>query len=390
MKAVQIVTIKSKSPLYKGSEVAERIELVNLEEVGFDLISAKDTHKIGSKAVFIQPDFCLPDTELFSDFIRPGGDEKKSMLGKVEGLPRRIRAKKFNFSKSEGGDVVYSNGILLPYSEVCDFLGVTNLEILDLDEKLSITKYEEPENTQGKLNVGRSSSFPQGVYKTDESNIFNKLGQIKFPATFQLSEKDDGSSITFGFISGKPIVCSRNLQKPLTYTKRVGVRKKTFWEKLMFWKKVDLTLYEEVSNDKDDFVKYATPYLNKLEQLKAVLSDNILFRGELRGKSLKGSGNKNNPARHLENDIAIYDINLLNPSSNQFEKVNLGEFNKIIDVTEFKTVKQLGVKTFESFQEIIDYCNDYFKSSLIEGIVIKTLDAKFSAKVMNLEYDSKK
>ena len=32
----------------------------------------------------------------------------------------------------------------------------------------------------------------------------------------------------------------------------------------------------------------------------------------------------------------------------------------------------------------------FFKDHLIEGIVLKTPDSKFSAKYMNLEYDSKK
>jgi len=36
MTVVQIVTIKAKIPLFKGEEKAERIELIQLEENGFD------------------------------------------------------------------------------------------------------------------------------------------------------------------------------------------------------------------------------------------------------------------------------------------------------------------------------------------------------------------
>ncbi|MGM3357453.1 hypothetical protein, partial [Bacillus cereus group sp. BC233] len=86
-----IVTIKSKSKLYKGDLEAEKIELINLEETGFDLVSQKDLYQIGDKAVFIQPDYNLSDIILFDSFIRPNGDEKKSMLGKVGGQARRIR-----------------------------------------------------------------------------------------------------------------------------------------------------------------------------------------------------------------------------------------------------------------------------------------------------------
>jgi len=35
-------------------------------------------------------------------------------------------------------------------------------------------------------------------------------------------------------------------------------------------------------------------------------------------------------------------------------------------------------------------CEEYFSNNMIEGIVIRSLDGKFSAKCMNLEYDSKK
>ena len=39
---VSIVTIKNKKPLFKGEESATSIELIELEEVGFDLVSQKD------------------------------------------------------------------------------------------------------------------------------------------------------------------------------------------------------------------------------------------------------------------------------------------------------------------------------------------------------------
>ena len=41
-------------------------------------------------------------------------------------------------------------------------------------------------------------------------------------------------------------------------------------------------------------------------------------------------------------------------------------------------------------KNLIKECNDYFKNNLVEGIVVRTLDSKFSAKIMSLEYDSKK
>ena len=56
----------------------------------------------------------------------------------------------------------------------------------------------------------------------------------------------------------------------------------------------------------------------------------------------------------------------------------------------FTTVKEVFVKEFNSKEEILQECNQYFKENMIEGIVVRTLDSKFSAKIMNLHYDSMK
>ena len=42
MNAVQIVTIKEKFPLYKKEELANKVELVTLNENGFELVAQKD------------------------------------------------------------------------------------------------------------------------------------------------------------------------------------------------------------------------------------------------------------------------------------------------------------------------------------------------------------
>lgn len=124
MKAAQVFTVKNKITLYKGEQEASSIELIELEEVGFMVVAQKNLYQIGDKVVLVQPDFNVSDIPLFESYIRPNGDESKSMLGKVNGLPRRIRAKKFNLSKEPNGVPVYSNGILLPINEVEDYLEV--------------------------------------------------------------------------------------------------------------------------------------------------------------------------------------------------------------------------------------------------------------------------
>jgi hypothetical protein len=403
---VSIVTIKQKSPLFKDGQPAERIELIELEENGFTLVSQKDLYQVGDKAIYIQPDYNLSDIPLFEGFLRPGGDVSKSMLGKVEGVPLRIRAKKFNFSREGSTDPVYSNGILLPVHDVSEFIsvsknrsrGMTLDAILDgysnLTEELGITKYEEPEvrdkagNKAGNK-VGGARQFPEGLYKTDETNINNLWGHIEnkigYPITLVGTEKVDGSSITIGVKNGKGFICSRNQQLDLMVKKHTGRREKTLLEKLLFWTKPDLNLYKEVEND-NDFVKYGKPYLDKLLEVNF---NNIILRGELNGSHLKGSGNKNNPASKEQPNIKFFGLDIIN-SVGIAEKAPYELLINVYKSLGFNTVKKVFIKTFNSRQEIEQECNNYFKTNMIEGIVLRTEDSKFSAKFMSLEYDSKK
>lgn len=68
----------------------------------------------------------------------------------------------------------------------------------------------------------------------------------------------------------------------------------------------------------------------------------------------------------------------------------MNEFFELCSRLKFNTVKKVFEKEFNSFEEIIQECNNYFKDNLIEGIVVRSLDSKFSAKIMNLYYDSLK
>ena len=46
-KPVQIVTIKNRIPLYKGEEQSNAIEIVELEEVGYELVTG--LYQVGDK-----------------------------------------------------------------------------------------------------------------------------------------------------------------------------------------------------------------------------------------------------------------------------------------------------------------------------------------------------
>ena len=402
MEAVNIFRVKKLVPLYKGDEEALRIELMQFEEVGYEVVVGKDTHSVGDKVVFIMPDYCLSDIPLFESFIAPGGDVKKSYLGKINGEPRRIRAKKFNFHKGDGVHI-YSNGIVLPLREVYDYLltfyksdlGKIKEEDMGktMTEALQITKYEEPE-VIGKNKTGnaRKGGFPSGVYKTDEENVNNLWDKIKYPIELVGTMKIDGSSITIGVTDKYPegFIASRNINKSFTETKIIGKRNKTLWDYLMFWKKPDLNIYETSPSD-DAFVVHGMKYIKRMLEVGYT---NLILRGELHGRASKGSGNSRNPHAKLDPNILFFNIDKV--ENGIARKVSRDEFRKISKNLHLDVVPELFTMTFNSREEIETACEETFQkykqnhNMLIEGIVLNSWDGQFSCKYMNNEYDSKK
>lgn len=395
-KAVKVVTVKKIIPLFKGGEEAERIELLQFNEVGYEVVSQKGKYSIGHIAILILPDYCVSELPLFDDFIAPMGDKSKSYLGKIEGEPRRIRAKKFNFHKGDGKSV-YSNGILLSLTDIKEYIGLEAGATLEESESiiasvLGITKYEEPEK-QGTIKTGnaRKGGFPSGVYKTDETNIEMLWNHIEYPITLIGTEKVDGSSITIGLTDDYPngFIASRNINKALTVKKVTGQRNIKVIERLMFWKKPDLNIYEETLND-DNFVVHGMPYLNILKDNGL---HNVILRGELYGGASKGSGNKNNPHAQCKSGIRLFYIDKFDEGV--AKKMSRSDFKAYCHKYDFASVHEYFQKTFNNEFEIRKECESVFEfqkaeKRIIEGLVLSTSDNSFSCKYMNNEYDSKK
>jgi hypothetical protein len=394
MNPVQIVTIKNKIPLYKGEEQANAIEKIELEENGFSLVAGKNLYQVGDKAVYIQPDYSLSDISLFDSFIRPGGDERKSRLGSNN----RIRAVKFNLHTGDT-EPVYSVGILLPYFEVKAFLGVSSdLDTINLTERLGITKWEEPENTgKGGLKTNGGREFPSGVYKTDETNINNLWGHIEnkigFPVNLIGTQKIDGSSISIIVdVDTKEIkVGSRSLIKPEKISKVIGRRNMNWWEyvKSYFGYKPDLLVKEQVDND-DQFVILAKPYIDEIRKVmnEGGFVHSFILRGEACGQSWKGSGNKNNP--NSKNEPKIYFYGVDDYQTGVAIKHEEYMFDIYMAGLGFERCPVIFDKIFISREELENECRQYFKENMVEGIVVRTADSKFSAKFMNDFYDSQK
>lgn len=376
MEAINILKVESKHKLFKKEEEANTVELINLEGVGFDLIVQKDLYQIGDLVVYIQPDYCVENNELFSEFIAPKGDMSKSYLGKINEIPSRIRAKQFLLSKTPNGKKLYSNGIVLPLNLVQEFInkkyGYNKASITDAS-KLGVYKYEEPIDDNSDL-----GEFPSGFYQTDEENINNIWGELKFPVFLIGTEKVDGSSVT---ISSKTI-CTRNRSIKRYIKIQKGKRKRTFWEIITF-QKPDLTIYDTVENNKSNFIKIGKQYQDLLISLKA---DEYVLRGELVGKGIQKSSVNLNSKEEL--NIKFYGIDIIEHGITK--RLCFDEFMYKASVLNIPTVKVLFEDEFKSKEELIDTCEKIFEENKnMEGIVIRD-EGDFSAKYMNNYYDSKK
>lgn len=414
--AVQLVTIKSLRTLYKNGEAAERIELANVEEHAFDIVVQKGLYNIGDKALYVQPDYCLPmpvegkpnskAVQLFLDFTMPDGDPKKSKLGKNG----RIRAIKFNFQLAGSSDPVYSVGLMMPLDDVKRVYSDNFQDLvlgLNLDDVFEVTKYEEPETAHSGIAKG---GLPAGMYATDETNIKNL--RLEWPMTLTGTLKVDGSSITIYYRDEEHQgICSRNLEKKLDqrfvkgYTTPDGKKIRKHYDKeanVHCWavegNPEDMTVqcfldvdpsWTPIMEEVDDtFVKLGKPVLEKLKSYCQTFGTEFALRGELCGQGLKGSGNKNNPHAKLPQQIIFFALDSY--AGGVTRRLPLEMFYKMCELLGLTHAPIIFKKTFNSWEELVAECEAYFKTNLIEGIVVKNDDATFSAKFMNNDYDSKK
>jgi RNA ligase (TIGR02306 family) len=423
VKVVEIVTISELMPVFKEGAEANAIQVAKFNfdnggECGFNVIAQKGLYEVGSNAIYIQPDYCLSENELFNSFIAPGGDPKKSRLGKQN----RIRAIKFNFSFEGSTDPIYSNGILMPLSEVEKFLGVEITEETDLAEELGVTKYEEPETAGSGLIAGE---FPSFMYKTDETNIMNIVDHVKRVISegqeLGIAIKRDGSSHTtyFKVIDGdyKSGVCSRSQEKKMdqtfvtdyvdadgnTYHRYFDQETKTkgwFSDTTSLFKTDDevagfTTITKEV---KDSWIELATNsglLENGLEYCKTH-GLQLAFRGEIIGQGLKGSGNKVNPDANEKQKLVLFGIDDL--SEGFARRINYSSPHNLRDVSKILGIEYTPVYTakFSTYEDLCEYCDGIFKKEkeegrIIEGVVVRTMYTNdLSCKYMNPEYDAKK
>lgn len=417
-KIVTIEKIEKIIPLYKNGELANSIECVNLYDLGYTIVVQKGLYKINDSVVMIQPDYCLSEIKLFESFVAPGGDPKRSRLGKNH----RIRAIKFNFTLEGSTEPIYSYGILMPYDEVKTYLRVSDedMHTKDLAEMLDVTKYEEPEKAGSGLVKG---NFPSFMYKTDETNICNAKSAVNkiYDAGEELSitRKIDGSSLTLyvkkvdgEFIYG---ICSRGQEKSLEqkyvtahfdtdgneYTRYINPdNKEKGWfchETGVFKTEEEVkdfkAMEQEVNDGWVDVIHNNNIHTLLLDYCKKYDVE-LALRGEL---STKGSGNRLNPDISNKLKVTFFGIdNLSNGFSIRLNYSDEHNLKKVCDELNLDYTEELFSGVY-SYDDIIKLGDQYFnhliqtENKYVEGIVIRTkYSNNLSVKYLSSIYDSKK
>ena len=397
MNLIQKVTIKNILPLYRNGQLAEKVELVTFEENQFSCMVQKGLYKSGDVVAYI-----IPDTYIEISEDDPFADYRSKMGGK-----KRVRAIAFNFQTepTEISTKIYSNGILYPNLTDRQKNLLLNEKYEELEKELGLYKEDSDAKfttTVGKVDATSDIKMPSNIYKTDETNIKSvPLRDIfQFPCKLNITKKFDGSSATVILDSNQfpeGMVGSRNLlknpyttiKKPVVYTNlfkkllaKIGLLKKYKTEKVL----------NEASED--IFIKNLIPYLKILQNSGY---SNLALRGELVGKSFKGSGNGQNPDSNKDNQYVLFNVD-----------TTIEGFARKVEVELFYEIAEsLGIKTadcytldpvhkthsieFHSYEDLEKFILDIFeKLPQIEGVVIKNESNTKSFKYMNDLYDAKK
>jgi len=180
-----IQRIKALQPI----EGADQIEKATV--LGWQLVVKKGEFKVGDLCVYCEIDCLMPDNSDF-EFLKP----------------RKMRIKTIRLR----GQI--SQGICFPLSiiEGYGLLPEDMIEGQDVTEAIGIVKYEPP--IPAYLSGEVKGKFPSFIPKTDETRV-QVLQMIidKYKGTIcYVTEKLDGSSVTYFVKDGEFGVCSRNLE----------------------------------------------------------------------------------------------------------------------------------------------------------------------------------
>lgn len=359
-------------------EGADKIVLATV--LGWHVIVLKKEYKVGDLVVFFEVDSLLPVLPAF-DFLAKDGT--KTILGEDQKEHTGYRLKTIRLR----GQI--SQGLCIPIGSFPDKLKIQDIwkEGKDITDKLGVIKYEkfiEQNNTPSsripvvfpdwiprrigmfikktfpklaiKLWGKYLKPFPEFIPKTDEIRLqnFPKVLIRHQKKTFYITEKVDGSSLTFFHNNGDIGVCSRNIWYPKDYDNK-------------FWKPI-------IS-------------LNIEEKLKKL--GNYAMQGELMGEGIQGN-------KLMLKGTQIYFFNVLNISTGKY--LSYKEFIEFCKNIGVQTVPILNdkFKLYKKVDKMVEFAT--IKSTinpnvLAEGMVFRPLIeahdqdlGRLSFKVVNPEF----
>ena len=322
-------------------EGADMIELATVG--GWKVVVAKDVnHKVGDLVVYCEIDSFLPIEPEF-EFLRKSSYKK--MADGTEGF--RLKTIKLR------GQV--SQGLILPLKDAYEVFkrNTPNMDMvwfegLEVTEMLNIVKYEPPVPAQ--LAGLVKGNFPSFLKKTDEERIQNLTREFEEykNEVFYVTEKLDGSSVTYYVKDGVFGVCSRNLD-----------------------------LLEDENNS---MWKFAIE--SGLRDRMVGLGKNLAVQGEIIGEGIQG-----NPYQRIGQTVRIFngfDID-------KYDYLSLSELIELVKVLEVKTVPILDLDFTlpDTIDELLSYADS--KSVLNEkfdreGVVIRSHDRKISFKAISNKF----
>lgn len=160
--------------------------IVKASILGWQVVIRKDEFQVGDLCVYCEIDSLLPEKPAF-EFLRNKAFRIRTL---------RLRGQ-------------ISQGICFPLTILP--AGLDIIEGLDVTDRLEIIKYEPP--IPANLSSQVKSLFPRFIPKTDESRVQVLASVLEaYAGTLcYVTEKLDGSSVTYYLKDGEFNVCSRNL-----------------------------------------------------------------------------------------------------------------------------------------------------------------------------------
>lgn len=279
----------------------------------------KEEFKAGDLCVYCEIDSIMPDKPEF-EFVRIRSNRIKTI---------RLRGQ-------------ISQGICFPLSILPEGLDIS--EDMDVTEIIGVTKFEPqiPANLAAEV----KGMFPSFIPKTDETRVqvLEKVLNTYAGTSCYVTEKLDGSSVTFYMKDGEFGVCSRNL---------------------------DLKF-----NEDNSMWKFAIE--NKLEEKLKALDKNIALQGEIIGEGIQKNKYKSRGQTiYFFNvfEIDAYRYFSLNEAKNLLANLELN----MVPVLEEDYLLENSVEALIAKSKMKSVLN---KDTIAEGIVIRPVEEKTDKYVM--------